>query len=818
MSVNCDDVLRQLSSFGLIVDGALVIGKRERCKVDKEKGRPGWYHLHELQTTGGESLIVGSFGIWHGDDNNAQKVLLDKTSKLSKEQSESLRNRIKEDRRASDAAREAQAIKAGDVASKLWKRLDFTGESAYLQRKAVQGHGVRYSPKTGAIAIPLQDTQGRIHGLQIIRSPKARLGGGLDKEFFPVGCVSKGHFFLIGTPGNVLLIAEGYATAATLHEATGLPVAVAFDAGNILPVCRELKKHYRHARQLICADDDIFRKCLAKKDGEADAEGRPVLCRAPYVLTQHPTHCPTCSKEHQGKNPGCEAASAAALECGGAWLRPLFAENSNREQLFFSKGAKLSDFNDLHVGESLAAVRAQVENKLLALHWSVQQKAASLTQRGSGAAPLRPITSVDELMERFSLVYGMGGVAFDAQEHMLVALSDIRDACAGRWIAKHWHEHPEKSVVRKEQVGFDPTGLDAQILCNLWGGWPTTPKAGKCDKLLDLLRHMCSNDRNRSELFDWVIKWIAYPLQHPGAKMKTCLVLHGPQGAGKNMFFEVVMCLYGCYGRVIGQDAIEDKFNDYASRKLFLIADEVVARSDLYHVKNKLKAFITGDWIRINSKNMAAYDERNHVNLVFLSNEVMPVVLDEDDRRHCVIYTPGKQDAEFYREVLNEIKGGGAEALHDYLLHLDLGSFDNATLPPQNQAKVELIEQSRDSTSRFLHALQGGDILGKHKLGPALSEHVFDLYCAWCNRLGLRPAPLPKLVAVLKLKHQIPCERKRYRYPADADLENSPKGPHGCLYLGDLEQPLGQSEVDWLGECFDDFYKAVGEYKGTARA
>ena len=64
------------------------------------------------------------------------------------------------------------------------------------------------------------------------------------------------------------------------------------------------------------------------------------------------------------------------------------------------------------------------------------------------------------------------------------------------------------------------------------------------------------------------------------------------------------MAIYGQYGSVIDQVAIEDRFNDWASRRQFLIVDEVVAWSDLYHVKNKLKVFITGKLIRINPKNM----------------------------------------------------------------------------------------------------------------------------------------------------------------------------------------------------------------------
>src|SRR5690606_14554856 len=145
---------------------------------------------------------------------------------------------------------------------------------------------------------------------------------------------------------------------------------------------------------------------------------------------------------------------------------------------------------------------------------------------------------------------------------------------------------------------------------------------------------------------------------------------------------ESVMSIYGLYADVIDQSAIEDKFNDWASRKLFMIADEVVARNDMWHIKNRLKTLISGSRIRINPKNFAAYWEANHLNLVFLSNETMPVVLEEDDRRHCVIWTPPKLPPEFYTSVLAEIENGGIAALHDHLLKIDLSDFNPGAIPP----------------------------------------------------------------------------------------------------------------------------------------
>jgi putative DNA primase/helicase len=221
--------------------------------------------------------------------------------------------------------------------------------------------------------------------------------------------------------------------------------------------------------------------------------------------------------------------------------------------------------------------------------------------------------------------------------------------------------------------------------------------------------------------------------------MRTALIFHGPQGAGKNLFFETVMQIYGEYGRIVDQSAIEDKFNDWASRKLFLIADEVVARAELYHVKNKLKGIVTGEWIRINPKNVAAHDERNHVNLVFLSNERQPLVLDKDDRRYAVIWTPEKLPEGFYADVKAELDEGGIAALHYHLRNLDLGDFNEHTKPPMTQAKADLIEESADSIDVFVDEWIAGEIEIKGEplpFIPCLGTHLYTHYSVWARERG----------------------------------------------------------------------------------
>lgn len=772
--------------------------------------------LHEITLAGGDTVLVGAYGIWHGQDNNSQKITLEKSTPLTSEQKAAITKRIAEDRKRALAEQQRRASDAATKADKAWRTLLTDGDCDYLHRKGIAAHGVRFT-KNGAMAIPLLDTHGRVHGIQFIldktrQADKIAKNNGRDKQFWPVGVAKKAHFHLLGSPTSLLLIAEGYATAASLHEATGYPVAVAFDAGNLEPVALVLKKRYPHTHILICSDDDSLAKC-GNCQQSVDSS-----------LSQE---CPACQQPHGKRNTGAEYAELAAIAVRGRWLLPRFADPAARLDHYRRNQGKLTDFNDLHLTDGLHTVRTQVESALLQYGWLPGASTRAEPKQGGGVddSSLRPIDTTDELLERFSLVYGKGGTVFDHKEHMLVTLADMRDACLSREIHRRWYESSQRNIVRPENVGFDPAGEDKDITCNLWSGWPVEPKDGNCDALIGLLQHMCSGENNAHDLAAWVIKWLAYPLQHPGAKMRTTLVLHGPQGTGKNLFFEAIMAMYGHYGRIIDQSAIEDKFNDWASKKLFLIADEVVARSDLYHVKNKLKAFITGEWIRVNPKNMAAYEERNHVNLVFLSNERMPVVIEDDDRRHCVIWTPPKKEPDYYKKVYNEIKNGGIAALHHWLKNIPLGDFDEHAKPPMTTAKQELLNLSKDSVLRFYEDWIKGvfnimkndgsdDVETRSNDIPVLSEDVYELYKFWCGQQGVKPSPMNRAIDHISKRPGVRKENKRF---VINKLQSA--SARAIIYPPNCQElPVGGQvkEREWLGYRIIDFRNCVNAYKGGA--
>jgi putative DNA primase/helicase len=786
LQVNYDDVTVQMAGYGLLIDGGIDVGTTKPVRVktdDDSREKRGWYWLNEVMIDGA-AYIVGAYGIYHGADSGKQVVKLNRDGKaltIDPALREAMKARQAENLKRMKAMRAAEAERAAREAGRVWHAYVTAGQSDYLTRKNVGAHGVRFDPNGhGTMLVPMLDVRGKVHGLQIIRGKNR--GNKLEKQYFPAGLAKQGHFHLIGgMPTWIVLVAEGYATAASLFEATGLPVAVAFDAGNLVHVAAELHKHYKRAKILVCADDDFL------TDG----------------------------------NPGVTAASNAALAVGGAFVAPVFAADR--------AGKKLTDFNDLQAIEGQHAVRGQIEARLLDLKWAApERKGAGLPTEGGGEyIPMAPRLTIDEAAMRYWLTYGMGGkVLFDESERRLVHKDDVLNLLPSHG----WDElkkHPGWRVARENEIGFDPTELDKAIRCNLFGGWPTTPRAGKCSALLGLLYHLCSNEDKPREAYDWIVKWLAYPLQNRGAKMHSAIVVHGMQGVGKSRFFEVYAKIFGDYSQVLGQEALEDKFNsDWAEKKLFILADEVLAKAEMYHVKNRLKGYITGETIRVRAMHVGGRTEKNHMNIVFLSNEKMPVVLENDDRRHCVLYVPPPPEADFMAEVNEEIANGGAAALHHHLLNVDLDEFKPWSRPPMTQAKRDLIELSAGSEERFMSEWQRLELEGRNgeilPFCPCLGSHLYRVYEDWCKRQGeFRPRPSNHFINYIgkqvgwsagkpvttwvHLKDSTARSRKMV-IPSAAAIVAASHGPA----QKDFALDRFSSKAEWLTACFFAFEAAAG--------
>ncbi len=188
-------------------------------------------------------------------------------------------------RRAEQAMRQAelrQAREHAEAALRAREMLDSAlpeiGQHAYLVNKRVGAHGI-FSDGF-QLLVPMRDADGKLWNAQRI-DPRG------NKRVLRGGRVT-GLFHRIGRPvDQTLVICEGYATGATLHESTGHAVAVAFNAGNLKPVAMALRDRYPDFRLIIAADND----------------------------------------RHTSGNPGVTKANEAALAVGGRVAVPEFDDD-----------------------------------------------------------------------------------------------------------------------------------------------------------------------------------------------------------------------------------------------------------------------------------------------------------------------------------------------------------------------------------------------------------------------------------------------------------------------------------------------------------
>jgi putative DNA primase/helicase len=249
-----DDALSQMREYGLVIDQP-EIGRLKRCHVegDRAGSNNGWYTLFETRTESGRTIIAGAYGTWKRPDDT-QKIWF-KGQGITKDERKQIQAKITEQAKLAEEARQQLAARAANKARSVWYKLAELGQSEYLKQKGVKAHRIRFG-KNGAIAIPLLTVDEDFRGLQWI------FPAGKDKPskkiFWPTGVQVAGHSFVLGKiqRGKPIHFAEGYATAASIHEVLGVPVVVAFNSGNLFAVAKAYHEKYRDCPFVFCADDD----------------------------------------------------------------------------------------------------------------------------------------------------------------------------------------------------------------------------------------------------------------------------------------------------------------------------------------------------------------------------------------------------------------------------------------------------------------------------------------------------------------------------------------------------------------------------------
>ena len=274
----------------IITDGKLhrftMGGKSKNC----------WYVLHA------DDPAAGAFGCWK---RGISETWCGKSGQsMTPAEKTAYSTKMETVKRLREEERERIQTECRTWCAETWKHAEpVKNGHPYLTRKAVKPFGIKCFKDS--LLIPVRDLAGTLHGLQFIAPDGSKV--------FKTGTNKAGHFFKIGqSKDNTVIVCEGYATGASIHEATGHAVVIAFDAGNLLPVAQTIRSKYPDMKIVIACDDD------------------------------HATE----------GNPGRTKATEAARAVNGLLAVPVFPDN---------RGAKDSDFNDLGRLSGLEVVKSCIE-------------------------------------------------------------------------------------------------------------------------------------------------------------------------------------------------------------------------------------------------------------------------------------------------------------------------------------------------------------------------------------------------------------------------------------------------------------------------
>jgi len=194
----------------------------------------GWYKFHD------DEFPAGVFGDWR--TGNKCQWSARKVHQLSAAERRRLEE-VKAERERKDAEERTKAI-AG--AQKRWSdALPAKADHPYLVRKCIEAHGVR--EENGRLLVPI-NVKGELCSVQSIAADGSKK--------YHCGAPVAGGYFEIVAEGDTIVVCEGFATGATIHEATGLPVLVAFTVSNVEAVARMVRDNLPGATIVIAADDD----------------------------------------------------------------------------------------------------------------------------------------------------------------------------------------------------------------------------------------------------------------------------------------------------------------------------------------------------------------------------------------------------------------------------------------------------------------------------------------------------------------------------------------------------------------------------------
>ena len=568
-----------MADAGIVCDTEIIDdGKLHRFTIegDRAKSLNGWYVLHS------DGIPAGEFGSW----KTGQQVTW--CSKERNTLTSAELNDIDKRRKDSAAIQEQEAIEKHEAAATLANEIWAGSEPApsdypYLSAKGIAASGSRVSgvfPNISGLAlvIPIRKDK-RIVSLQaILPDGQKRFLSGGEKR----GCYST-----IGKITPTIAICEGFSTGASIHEATGLAVIVALDAGNLPEVAKVMRKKFPEHELIICADADA-------------------------------------------NNVGQEAGRTASSLCNGRLVIPKFQ----------MPDPTLTDFNDLHRMEGLDAVRNQIippkQVEKIPMHMAVNYFALLIDTK-SNQKPRETIDNLVEICNRLGVVIRYNVISKEVE----ILTPDSRYSLDN-------NQNASLAWLISQCAKFDfPTGKVLQFITEIADHnqfnpvkmWIESKAWDGTDRLESLSKSLGSMNEPLTHLLltKWMTGAVEAVYSPTGVDNSSVLVLQGAQNTGKTSWFWALTN----YNRDIAKESIilnpADKDSVMGATSVWLAElgelDATFKKADIA----ALKAFITKSTDSLRKPYAISVSKYPRRTVFFASVNELKFLSDDTNRRFWTV-------------------------------------------------------------------------------------------------------------------------------------------------------------------------------------
>lgn len=756
----------------------------------------------------------------HALENGWRPVADEQMTPAQREAVEKDRRQAKERaaQRAMEAEREAaaQAEKAAQAAERarliLSASKTATDDTPYLAKKGVratstlseigtdqlQGFGYSYPPKgskgerlQGRLLVAPFWRPGEAGTLELSTLELIDQGG--NKAALKGGRKS-GAFWRSGdlpgkdTPDDsrVVVVAEGVATALSLAMATGHVAVACGSLGNFDQVLGYLREAMPWLRLVLAAD-------IEKGSGKVG-----------------------------------EKVKATARKHGAVLAFPVFGKDREATQ---------TDFNDLHQGRGIDAVREQVNAMIYSHDFGNTGNSGTSGSESNQAGQSGNLTvAMQEILDRFAIVLleGKACVVYREQNQlgrMETKFSNPKDM-RYMWSDAKAFDNPESKLSafdywmmhrrKYNRVIFVPMAGEVQDNealpdtsdYNLYQGLAFKPVPGECKRIIGHIREVWCNSDDKA--FDYVMGWLARMFQYPDERGHTVLLLRSGEGTGKNIIVDMLVRAFGEHAMVANKpDDLVGKFNDQLATSVLVFANEAVWGGDK-SLEGALKTLITDEDLVVEKKYIPKYRVKNCCHVIMTSNNDWAAPVGLDDRRYFMLEVSEKykgNDA-YFTALKREIDQGGQAAFIHALLNWDISGFNPRERPELRTGQNGLLEmklKGADSvTAWWFDVLWTGaawvvtesnmgmrtrrNIMVNWDLGPIQvgADDLRNAYQQWCtaNRRHVES----EVAFGRKLTDLCSIERRRVR------VEGERRYVYLIGHLGTARQEVGtkvRQAVDW---------------------